>query len=192
MLPVMPRLLAFAALIALALPAGAEPVAYRLQPDISTVGFSYVLSGEVVNGQMPVSSAEVLLDFQAPENSRVVAVISAADADAGPVFADTAMKSADVLDTSRFPTIRFRSTQVTETAAGAVVDGQITIRDVTRPIRLNAEFYRQRGTEAGDFSRMSVVLRGAVSRAAFGASGYAGLVEDEIAITILARVSRIE
>lgn len=181
-----------AAALAFALPAGAEPVAYRLQPDISTVGFSYVLSGEVVNGQMPVTSAEVLLDFQAPENSRVAAVVSAADADAGPFFADTAMKSAEVLDTTRFPTIRFRSTQVTETASGAVVDGEITIRGVTRPIRLNAEFYRQRGTEAGDFSRMSVVLRGAVSRAAFGAAGYASLVEDEIGITILARVSRIE
>ena len=186
------RPFALATVLLTALPAGAEPVPYRLQPDISTVGFSYVLSGEVVNGQMPVTSADIVLDFSAPENSRVAAVVSAADADAGPFFADTAMKGADVLDTDRFPTISFRSTQVTGTASGAVVDGEITIRDITRPIRLNAEFFRQRGTEAGDFSRMSVVLRGAVSRAAFGASGFATLVEDEIGITILARVSRIE
>ena len=183
---------ALAAALALAPPAGAEPVPYRLQPDISTVGFSYVLSGEVVNGRMPVTSAEVMLDFRRPANSRVAAVLSAAEADAGPFFADAAMKSAEVLDTGRFPTIRFRSTRVSETGSGAVVEGEITIRDITRPITLNAEFYRQRGTGAGDFSRMSVVLRGTVSRAAFGASGYAGLVEDEIAITILARVSRIE
>ena len=192
MLVPMIRLLALAAGLALALPAAADPVHYRLQPDVSTVGFSYVLSGDEINGQMPVTSAEVLLDFDQPANSRVAAVLSAADADAGPFFADTAMKSAEVLDTARFPTIRFRSTQVTETASGAVVEGDITIRDVTRPIRLDAEFFRQRGTEAGDLSRMSVVLRGTVSRAAFGASGFAGFVEDEIAITILARVSRIE
>lgn len=192
MVPAMYRLLAFAALLALALPAWANPVPYRLQPDDSTVGFAYVLSGEVINGRMPVTSAEVLLDFQTPANSRVTAVLSAAEADAGPGFADSAMKSPKVLDTARFPTIRFRSTGVSGSATRATVEGEITIRDITRPIRLEAEFFRQRGTEAGDFSRMSVVLRGTVSRAAFGAAGFAGLVEDEIALTILARVSRVD
>ena len=188
----MTRCIVLIAALAAALPAWADPVAYRLQSEISTVGFSYVLSGQVLNGQMPVESAEISLDFEAPENSRVAAVMRPDAADAGPFYADAAMKSPEVLDTTRFPTIAFRSTRVTETPTGARVEGDLTIRDVTRPVTLDAQFFRQRGTEAGDRSRMSIVLRGAVSRQAFGAGGYGGLVGDQIGLTILARIERAE
>ena len=94
-----------------------------------------------------------------------------------------------MLDVEQFPRITFRSLSITETASGASVDGEITIRDVTRPITLDAQFFRQRGTEEGDRSRMSVVLRGGISRQAFGASGFGNLVGDRIDLTILARVA---
>jgi polyisoprenoid-binding protein YceI len=183
-------LLALALLLATALPAAADPVPYRLQPELSTVGFAYVMAGQKMNGQMPVESAEILLDLDNPENSRVAAVMRADKADAGPDYATIAMQSAEVLDAAGHPTIAFRTTGVTETAAGAVVDGEITIRGVTRPIRLQAQFFRQQGSAEGDQSKMSIVLKGALSRQDFGAAGYGGLVGDRIDLTILARVER--
>lgn len=183
-------LLALVLLLASALAAAAERVPYRLQADLSTVGFAYVMAGQRMTGRMPVESADIVLDFDRPSNSRVAAVMRADLADAGPDYATLAMKSAPVLDTARFPAIAFRSTSITETAAGATVTGEITIRGVTRPITLEAQFFRQRGTEAGDLSRLSIVLRGALSRQAFGASGYGGLVGDRIDLTILARIER--
>ena len=182
--------LAFALFLATALPAAADPVPYRLQPELSTVGFAYVMAGQNMNGRMPVESADILLDFDRPANSRVAAVMRADLADAGPDYATLAMKSAPVLDTARFPTIAFRSTSITETPTGAVVEGEITIRGVTRPVTLDAQFFRQRGTEAGDRSRLSIVLKGAISRQAFGAAGYGGLVGDRIDLTVLARIER--
>jgi polyisoprenoid-binding protein YceI len=179
-----------ALLVAIAIPAAAEPLPYRLQAELSTVGFAYAMAGQAVNGRMPVESADIVLDFDRPSNSRVTAVMRADRADAGPDYATLAMKSAEVLDAAAHPTITFRSTSVTETPTGAVVDGEITIRGVTRPITLEAQFFRQRGTEAGDRSRMSIVLKGAISRQAFGAAGYGGLVGDRIDLTILARIER--
>jgi polyisoprenoid-binding protein YceI len=182
--------LALALLVATALPAAADPVAYRLQPELSTVGFGYVMAGQKMNGQMPVESAEILLDLDNPTNSRVAAVMRADKADAGPDYATLAMQSAEVLDAAEFPTIAFRTTGVTEAAGGAVVDGEITIRGVTKPIRLQAQFFRQQGSAEGDQSKMSIVLKGALSRQDFGAAGYGGLVGDRIDLTILARVER--
>ena len=172
-----------------ALAASADPVAYRLQVEDSTVGFSYVLAGQKVNGRMPVESADIALDFDNPGNSRVSAVLRPDRADAGPDYATAAMRGESVLDTQRFPRITFQGTRITETSTGARLDGNITIRDVTRPVQLETQFFRQRGTEAGDRSRMSVVMKGRVSRQAFGASGFAGLVGDAIDLTILARIT---
>jgi polyisoprenoid-binding protein YceI len=177
-------------LTCLASAAVADPVAYRLQPELSTVGFSYTLAGQTTNGRMPVESADIALDLDQPGNSRVAAVLRPDQADAGPDYADVAMKGRDVLDVAQFPTITFTSRSVTETPTGANVEGDITIRDVTLPITLEAQFFRQRGTEEGDRSRISIVLKGAISRQAFGASGFGGLVGDRIDLTILARVER--
>lgn len=55
---------------------------------------------------------------------------------------------------------------------------------------LDAGLYRQRGTQPGDRNNLTVLLTGGVSRSAFGATGYAGLVGDRIGIRILARITK--
>ena len=49
---------------------------------------------------------------------------------------------------------------------------------------------RQSGAGEDDFSRLTVALRGQVSRSAFGADGWAGMVGDVITLDILARIQR--
>jgi len=188
----MRNLIALCLLLLTATAALAQAVPYRLQPEQSTVGFDYLMAGQRMSGRMPLESAEIALDFRNPANSRVIAVLRPDRADAGPDYATAAMRSESVLDTARYPRITFRSQSITRSETGATLDGTITIRDVTRPIRLEAQFFRQRGTEAGDRSRLSVVMRGAISRQAFGASGYGGLVGDRIDLTIVARIARDE
>ena len=174
----------------LAAPLAADPVRYDLQPELSTVGFSYTLAGQRTNGRMPVASANIMLDLDRPERSQVTAIIDAAGADAGPWYADDAMRSAEVLDTRSHPQIRFESTSITGDLSGGTVEGLITIRGVTRPITLDARFYRQSGTERTDRSRLQIVLRGEISRQSFGAAGFGGLVGDKISLTILTRIRR--
>ncbi len=169
--------------------AGPEP--YRLDVASSFVSFVYMFSGNPTRGNMTVSKARILLDIDNPANSEVAATIDADKATAGMFLATSAMKGPQVLDTNRFPTITFESSRVIPDGQKARIEGLITIRDVTRPITLNAQVFRQQGTQPGDRDRMSIKLHGEISRAAFGAGGFADLVGDTIILDIIARVDRI-
>ena len=183
-------LLALVSLIAL--PALAEQVPYRLDRENSIVGFSYLFSGQPTQGTMPVRAADILLDLDRPDQSRVSATLDPTKARAGFLFATQAMKGPEVLDAARFPEIIFQSTRVRPTSGfRAEIDGDITIRDVTRPITLEAEIFRQRGTDAGDDRRLSIHLSGAVSRAAFGADGFPNFVGDTVTLDIVTRIDRV-
>lgn len=173
----------------LATPALAEPRRYVLDRENSTVAFTYRMNGQALTGRMPVASADIMLDVDNPPNSQVSAEIDANRADAGPFYATEAMKSENVLDTTHYPLIRFRSDQVEGTVHRARVHGQLTVRDVTKPITLDTVLYRQRGTEEGDRSRLSILLTGEIDRRQFGAGGYPAIVDPVIRLQILTRIT---
>jgi polyisoprenoid-binding protein YceI len=183
-------ILALSLLIAAPCPAAAEAIAYRLDPAASTVAFGYDLNGTPQQGNMPVAAADIALDFERAAGSRVRVVLSPGAADAGNPIATEAMRSAGVLDATAHPKIEFVSTAIQPAGTGAEVDGRLTIRGVTRDVRLTAGIYRPPGSRDGDLSRLTVVLRGAVSRAAFGAAGFSDLVGDTVTLEIVARLSR--
>ncbi|KMW58051.1 hypothetical protein AIOL_003021 [Candidatus Rhodobacter oscarellae] len=168
----------------------AAPQSYRLEPDASTVQFTYQLNGQPMTGRMPVTRADIEIDFANLRNSTAQVTLNAAKARAGLIFATEAMRGARVLDTKRHPEMRFVSTAVRGTPSAAQLAGQLTIRGVTRPVTLQARLYRQRGTAPGALDRLSILLTGSVDRTAFGASGFADLVGPRIDITILARIAR--
>jgi polyisoprenoid-binding protein YceI len=100
------------------------------------------------------------------------------------------MKGPKVLEAESHPVIAFRSTAVRPKGDGAEVTGEVTIRGVTRPMVLDAVIWRQRGTEAGDRSRLTVQLTGRLKRSDFGATGWSDLVGDEVRLTIIARIAQ--
>ena len=171
--------------------AWADPERYALDAARSTVGFTYDFTGQEVQGRMPVADADLLIDLDRVSASRVAVSLDPSRADGGFTFASQALRSAQVLDTARYPRITFRSTSITGNLSAARVTGDLTVRGVTRPVTLDAALYRQPGTEAGERDRLSILLTGAVDRNAFGASGYPGYVGPVIDITILARIDRV-
>lgn len=168
----------------------AAPQAYRLDTARSIVGFSYDFEGSPNQGKMPVKSADITLDLENLPASRVRVTLDAAAARAGFLFATQAMKDAKVLNTRAFPEITFRSTSITGDLTAAKVQGNLTVRGVTRPVTLTAGLYRQRGTAPDDRRNLAVLLTGQISRSAFGATGYAGMVGDTISLRILAQITR--
>ena len=181
----------------LASPIWAQPVSYALQADRSDVGFIYRLSGAENRGAMPVTAADVAIDFGRFSASSVDVTVDVTRATAGIIFATEALKGASVLDAANHPTIRFQSTTVrandpNNLSAGGEIDGLLTIRGVTRPVTLQAAVFRQQGTAEGDLRLLSFRISGAVRRSDFGATGYADLVADRIDLDIAARVVRVE
>ncbi len=70
-----------------------------------------------------------------PERSTVEVTIDAASIDTGNADRDAHLRSPDFLDVSRFPHLTYRSDAVRRASDTRwLVDGRLTIRDVTRPV----------------------------------------------------------
>lgn len=77
-----------------------------------------------------------------PEDSQVEAVIQAASVDTHHADRDQHLRSPDFFDVERFPTITFRSTRVEPGEGGRFhLVGDLTIRNVTREVTLEAEYH---------------------------------------------------
>ena len=179
-----------ACLTILAASAQAEPVRYTLDTVNSQVSYTVPFGPDQVAGRMPVVRADILLDFVQNARSSVSVVMNAAGATANFPFAEQALKGPKVLDTGAHPTITFQSSAIRMETAEADVDGQVTIRGVTRPVRLHVQVFRQQGTQAGDLSKIAVHITGAVKRSDFGATGWNDMVGDVVTILVVARLDR--
>jgi polyisoprenoid-binding protein YceI len=75
------------------------------------------------------------------DDSRAEVTINADSIQSDNETRDGHLRSPDFLDVERFPTLSFRSTKVELTGDTSLrVVGELTIRDVTRPVALEAEF----------------------------------------------------
>lgn len=185
------RLAFLAFLLCLGMQAFAAPTEYVLRKDQSRVGFVWYLNKDAVSGTMPVSRADISLDFERPDNSRIRVAVDASKANVGAPFAAEALKGQSVLWTDRFPEITFQSRQVSRDGqGGAILTGTLTVRGVTLPQTFTAQLFRPSGQAAGDRSELTIRLKGRLSRSAFGASGYATYVGDAVDLDIQARIAQ--
>lgn len=183
-----PALAALILLQALAFPALAVPIAYRLDPEASTVAFETDFGPDIITGSIPLKLADVRLDFDNVANCTVSVALDVTGATASFPFAAQALRGPKVLDAASHPQMTFESTSVAGAGTAAEVTGNLTIRGVTRPVVLKAEIFRPQGSAEDDRSRLTVRLTGRVNRSDFGATGWLDLVGDEVRIIITARI----
>jgi len=173
------------ALIAAA-PLTASPRNYALDIAQSDVKFAWDFGQDEVKGTMPVASAALSIDFANVANSHVDVSVDVTGAEAGFPFASQAMKGPKVLNAAEFPQIKFISNTVRRQGDSAAIDGNITVRGVTRPMHFDAQLFRPRGSQPDDLSNLSVVLVGALNRSEFGAGGWSDMAGDQVRLKITA------
>jgi polyisoprenoid-binding protein YceI len=104
-----------------------------------------------------------------PEESWVEVSIEAASIDTTNGTADESLKSDRFLDVERFPTLQYRSTTVRHLEADRwLVDGELTIKGIARPITLDASF---EGAVAGGRvarAKLAFIARGEFDRRDYG------------------------
>lgn len=164
----------------------AAPRRYALQPDQSSVGYETDFGSDKITGTMPMTQADLTLDFAALANSTVAVTLDAAKATASFPFAAQAMRGPLVLDTANHPQITFVSVDVHPVGDGAEIDGALTMRGVTRPVTLIAALYRQHGAATGDLTHLEVHLSGTIHRSDFGATGWSDMVGNDVRLNIVA------
>ena len=122
----------------LALP---TPGTWEIDAAHSSVGFvARHLMISKVRGGFAKFSGQVTIG-ETPEASSVVATIDAASIDTGEPARDAHLRSPDFLDVEKYPTLDFRSTYVRRTGETSLrLDGELTIRRVTRPVSLDVSY----------------------------------------------------
>jgi polyisoprenoid-binding protein YceI len=121
-----------------------------------------------VRGAFKAFGGAVQYDAQNPAASTVAVTIEAGSIDTGVAQRDGHLKGADFFDVERFPTLTFKSTKVEPAGAGALrVTGDLTIRDVTRPVVLDVE---QLGTGKDPWgqTRVAFEAKTSINRTEFG------------------------
>jgi polyisoprenoid-binding protein YceI len=115
------------------------PGRWALDPNHSSVGFTIRHLGvSKVRGRFQQFDVDVVVGSTLADTS-VTATIDMASIDTGNTDRDAHVRSADLLDVTRRPTMTFNSTAIAEARDGWTVVGDLTIGDVTRPFQLAVE-----------------------------------------------------
>jgi polyisoprenoid-binding protein YceI len=120
-----------------------------------------------VRGRIPDVSGTITIADD-PERSHVEVEMRVAGLDTGDAQRDTHLRSEDFFDAEKYPTITFRSTSVEAGPSGTwLVTGDLTVRDVTRPVTLEVDFDGASGSPIGD-ERIAFSAATEIDREDFG------------------------
>ena len=113
---------------------------YQLDPSHSSADFQVRHLGlSKVRGGFAIQAGTVVI-AEDPTQSTVEVSLDAASFETGAADRDAHVKGADFLDVEQFPKLTFRSTGVRQSGSDWKVDGELTIKDVARPVTLDVEF----------------------------------------------------
>jgi polyisoprenoid-binding protein YceI len=103
-----------------------------------------------VRGRFAVTGGELVVGAN-PEDSTVVAEIDVTSVHSGDAKRDEHLRSADFFDVDNYPTITFRSTRIEHHGDGEfTLHGELTVRDVTKPVALEGEYLGTQDSPFGD------------------------------------------
>lgn len=191
----MKRLLAALPLLVAGI-AHADSVEWKLDTSHTNIGFSVPhLVVSSVSGRFKEASAKVVLDDADLTKSEVAIEINAASIDTSEAKRDDHLRSADFFDTKKFPKLTFKSTKIAKAGNGYKLTGNLTIRDVTKPVTLDATLSAPIKTPWGNQAR-AAKLTGKLKRGDFGlkwnkaleAGGF--VVGEEVTLDITAEVTK--
>ncbi|MDX6284893.1 MAG: hypothetical protein QOG53_378 [Frankiales bacterium] len=142
---------------------------YTIDPAHSRIGFAarHAMVA-TVRGQFDEFDAVVHLDEEQPEKSTAEITIKTASLSSGNSDRDAHLSSPDFFDVEKYPTITFHSTSAERKDEDTyVLHGDLTIRDVTRPVSVEFE---QSGTAIDPWGNYRVGFEGktTVSRKDWG------------------------
>lgn len=121
-----------------------------------------------VRGRFTKFEVDADIDEAHPERSTVTARIDAASIDTNESQRDAHLRSPDFLHVEQFPLITFQSRRIEPNGADGThkVVGDLTIRDVTREVTLNADFGLAKDPRGNQKAGLSAEI--SISRKDFG------------------------
>lgn len=131
-----------------------------------------------VKGRVPAMEGTLALSEDDVTNSSVGVTFDVSSIDTGTPMRDDHLRSADFFDVATFPKISFTSTGITGSSladgAGLTLQGDLTIRDVTRPVVLDVTV-EGRGRDPYGNDRIAFTAATKIDRRDFGLNYNAAL-----------------
>jgi polyisoprenoid-binding protein YceI len=147
---------------------------WRLDPPHSDLGF-------VVRHMMVSKVRGKFLDFEGtirtaddPLNSSASVTVQMASINTGNERRDNHIRSSDFFEVEKYPVMSFESTGARSDDGDIFVDGELTIRGITRPITLAVEFGGIHRDSKGRL-RLGFTASGSLNRQDFGVSWNAAI-----------------
>ena len=158
---------------------------WTIDPAHSTVSFVVRHLMSRVRGTFSDVSGQIATSAD-PSGSAASAVIAVSSVSTGNEMRDNHLRSADFFDAERYPAMTFASRTLRPADGCWVLSGDLTIRDVTRPVDLEVEFLGTDPTGMQGEARIGFSARAAVSRRDFGVTF--GLAADGTKIIVADKV----
>jgi polyisoprenoid-binding protein YceI len=140
---------------------------WTIDPVHTEVGFSarHMMVSKV-RGRFREVSGEIVTGAD-PADSRVTATINLDSVDTGSEARDNHLRSSDFFDIANHPTMTYRSTAVRPDGDDWIVEGELTLKGVTRPVPLRVEV-NGFGPDAYGGHRAGFTAVGEINRHDFG------------------------
>lgn len=165
----------------------AEPESFTLDPSHTIPSFAVSHLGlSVQRGLFTRASGTVVID-RAAKTGRVEVAVDPASLETGDRLRDRVLRGDGWFDVERHPAISFRAQRVVfEGDVPVAADGELTLRGVTRPLRLTIRDFRCGMQPLTRRPLCGAEVGATVRRSDFGMTDWLKDVGDDVAVTIQA------
>jgi len=172
--------------LALSAAAAAQTATWQIDPMHSSAQFAVRHLGvSTVRGAFTKVSGLAKYDPADPTKTSLDASIEAASVDTRVEMRDNDLRSPNFLDVQKYPAITFHSKQIKAASPGRLqITGDLTIHGVTREVVLDVDGPSAAVKDPWGNQRIGASATTKINRMDFEVKGAAGLVGDEISITI--------
>jgi polyisoprenoid-binding protein YceI len=156
---------------------------WSIDPTHSTAEFAVKhMMVSTVKGRFTNLSGSVRINEADPTLSSVEAAIDVASVNTGAEQRDEHLRSDDFFNAERYPQITFRSTRIAGKDDAWKLEGDLTIRDVTKPVALDVEF-EGRAPDAYGGERAGFIATTKIRRSDFGVNWNALIEAGGVAVS---------
>ena len=155
---------------------------WSIDPVHSEVGFSVRhMMVSKVRGRFTEFSGDIVTGDR-PEDSSVTAEISLSSINTGNEQRDAHIRSADFFEVETYPTMTYRSTGIRQDGGDYVIDGELTLKGVTKSVPLTLEL-NGFGPDPFGGTRAGFTATGELSRSEFNVSFNAPMANGGVVVS---------
>lgn len=150
-----------------------------------------------IQGNFQVADADLSLEEGDSRSSHLSVRLDVSTLDTRDPNRDGHLKSADFFDAEQFPYIQFTSTEVVDLGNGRFrVTGDLTVRDVTRPLELEGEYSGPVDDPVSGKRKIGFLLTGTIAQKDWGIGwnvpmGSGFMLADRVNLTIDAQAIEV-